>query len=466
MPTEKNPFSPPIERVPLQLTLDARSFEALKGVDREQAEYLCQLCWTEAIDGIWGWEGTPITEGIRQTELGPIQNDNRAVRRIGEPEPGFIGGVACWSQFAEWADRFGYSGSERDWFTYYASLNHFHAHSGRHYLVTADPRLLAESEAEKGWFRRGQPDTRIRSVSSALFFAGLAMKSHGQVFYEAPQPGHTIYASKQSLYDFLARDIIEPEKRLLEALSKDGEEPKDLYGSERAALIAGLFDRVIDILRSRDRIALANLREQDAEALDDIRYDLRSMIASSTGAIDSLAVLAHQAFPFEIDSVTRISLRFAEFRKCLKANGGVEVAETASSLSPFMRFMWALRNPIFHRQGLPGRTVHFIGREPNRSQITLSREQLDLLDKLLAHRAEASDGWGIGDRSVEGLDPSLDPWVFAQHVASASISAVRRLAKALADDCGAPVDPVPWSPEERGAIRRFRWLSGFALEGR
>jgi len=171
MPIETNPFSPPIERVPLQLTLDARSFEALKGVAREEAEYLCQLCWTEAIDAIWGWEGTPIIEGIRQTELGPIRNDNRAVRRVGEPEPGFIGGVACWSQFAEWADRSGYSGSDRDWFIYYASLNHFHAHSGRHYLVTADPRLLEESATEKGWFRRGQPDTRIRSVSSALFLA-------------------------------------------------------------------------------------------------------------------------------------------------------------------------------------------------------------------------------------------------------------------------------------------------------
>jgi hypothetical protein len=463
---ETNPFAPEIERVPLLLTLDARSFEVLEGLARDEAEYLCQLCWTEAIDGLWGWEGTPIVGSIPQTELGPVKDDHRIVRHIGEPEPHFIGGVYCWSQFAEWADLCGYVSAERDWFIYYASLNHFHARSGRHYLVTADDRLLAESEAEKGWFRRGQADTRIRSVSSALFLAGLTMKAHGRVFYEAPQPGHTVYTSKQSMYEFLARDFVEPRRRLLEALKQDAEELKDLHRSEREALIEGIFDRVVDILRARDRIALANGREQDAEALDEIRYDLRSMIASSTGAIDSLAVLALIAFPFEVDSDARVSLRFSEFRKCLKAQGGSQIAEIAAALMPFMRFLWALGNPIFHRHGLPGRTVHYVGQEPNRSQITLSLDQLDLLQKLLSHRGEPQDGWGVGNLDVKGLDPSLDPWVFAQHLASASIGAIHRLTKALADDCGSPVTEVEWTEEQRRAIRCFRWLSGFALEGR
>jgi hypothetical protein len=461
---EKNPFAPEIERVPLLLTLDARSFQTLTGTAREEAEYLCQLCWTDGVDGLWSWEGNPIVSDIPQTEIGPIENGSRTVRRVGEPKPGFIGGVFCWSQFPEWADQCGYNGAERDWFVYYASLNHFHSRNGRHYLVTADDRLLRESEAEKGWFRRGQPDTRIRSVSGALFLAGLAMKAHGQIFYNAPQPGHSIYTSKQSMYEYLARDFIEPQWRLLEALRKDTEDPKDLYRSEREALVEGILDRVVDILRARDRIALANARDQDAEALDEIRYDLRSMIASSAGAIDSLAVLAHIAFPFHVDSDARVSLRFPEFRKCLKAHGGVQVAEIAGSLMPFMRFLWALRNPVFHKHGLPGHTVHYIGQEPNRSKITLSIEQVELLKKLLAHRGEATDGWGIGDLNVKGLDPNLDPWVFTQHLASASIGAIQRLTKALADDCEAPASEAQWDENERRAIQCFRRLSGFSLK--
>jgi len=461
-----NPFAPQIERVPLLLTLDARSFESLEGSNREEAEYLCQLCWTDAIDGLWGWEGTPIVGDIPQTELGPVENDHRTVRRIGEPKPYFIGGVTCWSQFAEWADRCRYEGVERDWFIYYASLNHFHARSGRHYLVTADNRLLSEIQEEKGWFRRGQPGTRIRSVSNALFLAGLAMKAQGQIFYEAPRPGHTVYTSKQSMYEFLARDFIEPRRRLLEALKRDGEELKDLYRSEGEALIEGIFDRVVDLLRARDRIALANGREQDAEALDEIRYDLRSMVASSTGAIDSLAVLALITFSFEVDSDARISLRLPEFRRSLKARGGSRTAETAGSLMPFMRFLWSLRNPIFHRHGLPGRTVHYVGHEPNRSEITLSPKQAALLMELVRQRGERHDSWGITNVNVQGLDPSLDPWVFTQHLASASIGAIQKLTKALADDCGAPSGGVEWNDEQRRAVRRFRWLSGFALEGR
>jgi hypothetical protein len=461
---DSNPFSPEIVRTPLLLTLDARSFEALAGNARAEAEYLCQLCWTDAIEALWGWEGTPIVDGIPQTELGPIQRDTRTVRRIGEAKGGFIGGVHCWSQFSEWADRSGYAGDERDWFIYYASVNHFHSRSGRHYLVTADDRLLSESEADTGWFRRGQTDTRIRSVSATLFLSGLTMKAHGRVFYEAPQPGHTIYTSIQSMYEYLARDFIEPRRRLFEAMRRKGEDRQDFYRSDREALVEGVFDRLADILRARDHIALANAREQDVEALDEIRYDLRSMIASAAGAIDAISVLAHLAFPFEVENDTRISLRFRKFRACLRKKGACNIADTASALMPTMRFIWSLRNPVFHRQGLPGYTLHVLG-SASLSQITLSPEQVDLLDKLCSGRKETADDWGLRNREVSGIEPSVEPWAFAQRLAAVSIAAIQQLTRTLADDCGASDLKVDWTDEERRAIRRFRWLSGFPLEG-
>lgn len=105
-----NPFDPPLERTPLLLTLDARSLGALKGEALAEAEFLCQLCWTEAVDGLWGWEGRPIVGGIPATELGALRDNNRVVRKVGEPKGCFIGGVHCWSQFSEWADHCGYEG--------------------------------------------------------------------------------------------------------------------------------------------------------------------------------------------------------------------------------------------------------------------------------------------------------------------------------------------------------------------
>ena len=50
---EKNPFAPEVERVPFLLMLDALSFERLTGEERERAEFLCELCWTDAIDALW-----------------------------------------------------------------------------------------------------------------------------------------------------------------------------------------------------------------------------------------------------------------------------------------------------------------------------------------------------------------------------------------------------------------------------
>jgi hypothetical protein len=464
----KNPFRPAVERTPFLLTLDAWSFERLQGTERAAAEYLCQLCAAEsidAIDGLWGWKGTPLVAGIPQTELGPVEDDARVVRRIGEAKGCFIGGIRIWSQFARYAGELGYDEDERERFTYYAALNGFNRRQDRHFLVTADRRLLEECEGEKGFFRRGREGMRITTVANALFLCGLAMKAHGRVYYEVRRAGETIYTSAQNIYDYLSRDMLEPYRRLADVVREEGEGDAGFYRSEREALVEGVFDRVIDILRARDRIALANAREQDDEALDDIRYDLRGMIAAVAGGVDAIAVLAQIAFPFEVGDDSRISLRNAEFRRGIKGLGAVGLAQAAGELMPFLRFLWSLRNPILHRHGLPGYTLHQLP-GARLSQVTLSRAQVDLLDVCARDRKETAEDWGLRNRNVAGLGPSVDPWPFAVHLALAGIGAIRRLASALVDDAGVEEFQIPRSAEERDAIRRFRWLSGFPLEGR
>lgn len=454
---EKNPFAPETERVPLLLTLDARSLEMLTGERREEAEYLCELCWTDAIDGLWSWEGEPIGEGIRQTKLGPIEeNDSRTVGEVGYPWSIFFGGVSCWSQFDGLADQYGYKGAERDWFIYYAALSHFHRGSNRHYIVTADDRLLAECSGKGGFFRKGQH--RVTSVSDALFLAGLVMKAHGKVSYESPQPTHTIHTSSYSMYDYLARDLIASRPRIFEAMKEDGKPKEDFYRSEREALCVSIFDRVSDLLRARDHIALTNSQYEEQGQLGEILYDLRATVGNATGLFDTVAVLAHRAFAVQVERDTEISLHHSNYRKALRAAKIATLAGEAERQCPLFAFLWSLRNPILHQGGLSGFILHTLGVGQS-YRAALTQEQADKLKSLTGHRREDPKAWGLGD-PFPGLEPSADPMAFSHRLTVVTVEVVDRLLSALADDRGTPDLKTSWTDEERRAIRRFRWLTG------
>lgn len=460
---KKNPFYPDVERVPLRLMLDARSFEPLTGELQERAGFLCELCWTDAIDALWSWEGQPIEETIPRTELRPLRNNDRAVGRCDEPPDAFIGGVASWDQFDRWANQNGYEGEEREWFIYYGALAHFSDRSGRHFLVTADSRLLKESEGDQGWFRKGRH--RIISIGHALFLAGLAMKAHREVFYDSPQPGHTIYTFSHSMYEWLAMDLVRS-PRLFDLMKQPGEEPQDFFYSEREALAESLFDRVADILRARDRVALTNARHQDDGTLNEMRYDLSSMIGSAAAIFDTIAVLAHIAFPFQLHpgaGDAAISLRRSDFRKGLRGAGARGLADAASQLAPFLKFVWGLRNPLLHRQGLPGYNLHVLGaeREP---QITLSEKQVELLRELCGQRGETTEQWGLNDRKGKGIPPSVNPMPFGHCLSLVTIKAVDRLVAAFAIDRGVADEVAAWTTEQQKMLQRFRWLSGIPDE--
>jgi hypothetical protein len=456
---EKNPFAPEVERVPFKLLLDAFSFQHLRGEDRQKAEFLCELCWTPALDALWSWEGEPIMSGIPRTELRPLRGDDRAVGLVGQPG-GFIGGIRIWSQFDRWADENGYEGTERDWFIYYGSLAYFADRSDRHFLVTADRRLLKESAGEKGWFRKGRH--RIIPIGRALFLAGLAMKAHGEVFYESPQPRHTVWTTSYSMYDYLARDLISARRRLFDCMHEEGESKDDFYRTEREGLCVSVFDRTSDLLRARDRVALVNARHQDGATLDEILYELRAMIGNAAGVFDAIAVLAQIAFLLGFNSQSgdaAISLRRPEFRKALRGAGAAKLASETARQLPFLHFLWSLRNPILHREGLSGYTLHTLG-SGRSSKIVLSQKQTGLLKSVCGHRGESPQRWGLDDAQIAGIEPSVEPMAFSHQFTVATIGAVDQLVSALADDRGTPPLATSWSPDERRAIRRFRWLSG------
>jgi len=449
-----------VERVPLKLMLDARSFEVLNGTARKKAEFLCELCWTDAIDGLWSWQGTPIVGNLPQTELLPIRDDYRTVRRLGEAPGGFIGGVTCWSQFDEWADRCGYEGAAREWFVYYGALTQFSDRSGRHFLVTADDRLLNESTGEKGWFRKGQQ--RVTSIAHALFLSGLAMKAHGEVFYESSQPGHTVYTKSNSMYDYLARYLISARRRLFLAMRRDGESQEDFHRTDREALCVSVFDRASDLLRGCDRIASINARYEEPGALGDILYELRATVSNAAGVLDTVAVLAQLAFSLELERLSEISLNEYSFRKALREAGISNLASKAELQCPLLAFLWSLRNPILHRGGLSGYTLHTLGVGQS-YKATLTEEQVNKLKSLCGHRHESPAIWGL-DEPFSGLAPSVDPAAFSRQLSIVTIQVVSELLSAFADDRKIPQLDTSWTADERKAIQRFGWLSGLSDE--
>jgi hypothetical protein len=435
--------------------LDARSLEHLEGEERQRAEFLCELCWTPAIEAIWSWGATPIKHGIRQAELRPITGEHRRVGRVGEPPDGFIGTIPHWNQFAEEADRAGLTGSDRDWFIYYGALAHFSDQHGWHFLVTSDSRLLKESEEKTGWLRRGRH--RIASVGWALVLAGHAMKAHREVIYESPQPGHTIYTSGNSMYDYLARDLISSRPRIFKAMKKRGEPADEFHRSKREALCVSVFDRAADLLRACDRIALVNLRYDETGAVNEILYELRAAIANATGLFEAVAALARIAFAVDLEKDFEVSLNRNSFRKALKQVGASNLAAAAEQQGPLFTFLWSLRNPILHEGGLAGYTLHTLGVGQS-YKATLSPEQERKLKDLCGHRHESPDRWGL-DPPI-GLNPSVDPAAFSYRLSVTTIDRVNHLLDALADDRNVPDLETTWTTEEREKIQRFRWLTG------
>jgi hypothetical protein len=394
---------------------------------------------------------------IPQAELAPVKDNQRAVRRVGEPPGGFIGGFFVWDQFSKWADRNNYTGAEREWFLHYAPLSFFADRHDWHYLVTADERLLRESTGDRGWFRKGHQ--RITSVGNALYLAGQAMKAHGEVFYESPQPGHTIYTWSNSMYQYLARDLVSSRRRIFKAAEEPGETQDAFRETDRNALCVSVFDRVSDLLRGCDRIASVNGRREQRGALDEILYDLRALVSNAAGVIDSVAALAQKLFRVALKHDHETSLNRQPFRAALREAGAKELSDEAGRQRPLFIFLWAIRNPILHEGGLSGYTLHTGKGQFYKASLT--EDQASKLRSLCGHREERLSVWGF-EEGVHGLGPTVDGFAFARQLTVTVIEALDRLFHALSTDRGIPDLKTSWTADERKAVRRFRWLAGLS----
>ena len=457
--SDENPFEPRREGVPLLLTLDARSLGQLSQDDRERAEFLCELCLTPVVDGLWTWDAEPLVAGLPQTELRPLVRDDRGIGLVGEPR-GFIGGVAMWSSHERVADDYAFEGTERDWFVYYSTTTKFHTNAKRHFFVTADPRLLSEVRdgPRQQYWRRG----RVVSVGGALRLAGEVMQAQERT-YDAAAPGYTRRVSVYTLYFFLAPELAPSRIRLhrwLEGRTIDAKR-------EMEALEQSMHDRVVDLLKARDVIALQNARDQNNATVDEILYHLRAAIGSAAALFDSIAVFAQLALRIkdgEVGGPTRVSLRERDFRKLLRDRGAARLADAAGELGPLFKFLWSLRTPIVHREGLGGTTyVKIDGPGASESRVGLTEAQAAALDALRGHRGETVDRWG--ESGFAGR-VHVEPQAFSDRLCLASIHAAERLNSALADDLGAPAHSFAGDPGElRKTIRRYRWLVGLPHEG-
>jgi hypothetical protein len=458
--SEENPFEPRREGVPLLLTLDARSLGGLSGEDRQRAEFLCELCLTPAMDGLWTWEAQPLVAALPQTELRPLDEarDDRAVGLVGEPR-GFIGGVAMWSSHQRLAHSYGFKGAEREWFIYYSTTTKFHTSAKRHFFVTADERLLSELRhgPRQRYWQRG----RVVSVGGALRLAGEVMRAQERI-YDAAAPGYTHRVSAYTLYFYLGPELAPSRIRLhrwLDGRTVDA-------GRELEALEQSMHDRVVDLLKARDLIALQNARQQNNATVDEILYHLRAAIGSAAALFDSIAVFAALALQIEDGEVSgpaRVSLRERDFRKLLTDCGAARLAVGAREFGPLFKFLWTLRTPIVHREGLSGTTyLKLDGPGASESRVALTDAQAAALDALRGPRRESADLWGQSDFAGT---VHVEPQAFSDRLCLASIDAAERLNSALADDLAAPPHSFARDTGELRRIRRYRWLVGLPSDG-
>jgi hypothetical protein len=438
------------------LVLDARSLGGETGEALDEAKFLCELCWTPAATAIWSWDGIAVDDAIPQTELRSVRDDIREVGIVGQADAS-EGAIPVWSQFERLVDQSGYEGAEREWFEYYGPLTSFLGRYGWHYLVTNDSRLHAAAAREDGFFRRGR--FAIVSVKSALFLLGLAMIAQDNFFYEAPQPGHSIHAPVESVYLLLSSDLLSTRRRLFDAMRRPDESKDEFHKTERSDLVRSIFSRVSDLLRSRTRIALLTARTGDEHAVEEAMYDVRNLIGSAVAMLDAMAVLTAIAFEFDFKGRggdAAIGFRQRVFKNELRKSERIKLADCAEGARPFLDFLWSLRNPVFHREGLGGYTLHAPPRRVSR--IMLSTPQVESLYRLCSALGCQAEEWGL---SIEhSLGPALDAETFSDRLTVEAIGVADRLAYVLADEMDVPRLRTSWTAENRKAIRRFRWLFG------
>ena len=227
-----------------------------------------------------------------------------------------------------------------------------------------------------------------------------------------------------------------------------------------------MHDRVIDLLKARDHIALQNARHQDNATVDEMLYHLRAAIGGAAALFDSIAVFASLALGINETApggARRISLNHQKFRAALRANGASRLSDAAGDLGPLFKLTWSLRNTVMHGAGIGGMGfLRLDGISATESRIDAAEPQAAALDALAAQRGEEPRRWGV-DRW--GSTVHVEPEAFSNRYCLIAIEAAERLTRALADDLNAPEYAIPLTGNEERMVCRFRWLSGIPSEG-
>jgi hypothetical protein len=227
-----------------------------------------------------------------------------------------------------------------------------------------------------------------------------------------------------------------------------------------------MHERVVDLLKARDLIALQDARHQNNATVDEILYHLRAAIGSAAALFDTIAIFARLALGIEEEELggpERVSLRQRKFRQLLDARGAPRLATAAGELGPLFKLLWALRNPIVHREGLSGTTyLNLAGPGASESCVHLSDGQATALDALRGRRGEFPEEWGQGEFAGAA---HVEPQAFSNRLCLVAIDGAERLNRALAEDLGAAEHLLSRDADESRRIRRYRWLVGLPSEG-
>jgi hypothetical protein len=457
--TDENPFDPKPQGAPLALTIDGPSLLDLEGEPLREALFLLELGHGPAVELLVLEPPRGFAVDLPQARLAApdLERDHRNVEYVGAG--GFAGGVQPWTVREARADELGLSGEQRERWLWLDAATWFSRNSrSEHFFVTADEDLLdwVKVGGDHGyWSRRN-----ILSFRRALRFIDWAMLAQRELVVRA-KPGYTQTTSRFTMAVHLAYWLM-PSRARLGTIARLGPFPGSTSPlDELGQLEQSILARSLDILRARDGVALAWLRDQNNATLEEILFYLRSAIPAATGLFDAVAVFASLALKFdELDvkgGPARVALRNRSFRQALRRRGAPLLADASASYGTLWSALAAVRNPVIHGPGLGGMGYQRIPGAPE-SRVLLSPLQAQAFEDLAGASSVPPKRWGIEDEVLGQV--AIEPLLFCESLTRAVFDAAETLMAALADDLGTPPAERSATAEERETVWRYALLTG------
>jgi hypothetical protein len=267
-------------------------------------------------------------------------------------------------------------------------------------LVATSPALLTSNER---WIVEANPMT----ADQALAAVGLHLRARHQFPLLAP---NVLDFGEHALFWSAARAQLPSGWRWGSALVAHA----GAIGREGPTLLFGsLHERMVRVLRYRDRLHAALLVPQDNSTADEVTEALDNLMVNLVGAFDAAARAAHASLGFPADKRHRAAWQSRDWRRQARTVDATlaDLFEPGTAHSDVLKICRLLRNTV-HGEALQGTAVHSAG-AGQQTLVALPEDDAQDLAVLFDRRG-GCNAWGL--RSLGGQSMHVDAGVLVERL--------------------------------------------------